>query len=388
MSVWSRPPTMTKSKSPLLPRFFLATIVLGQVTIAPIVGFSLTYLLSIDNDGDNLSFDIDLSALDWIIIAGLAYGFLSLVLALVAGAYSPTSVADRGGWLTVLGLRRKVNTPELIDRARLNLQRSPYGQMARLVSSRTEQFDLLSLHGGLQILAVPIQVALIAIPLAIMEGIPERFVEPEQAFELGMVGYFIALWFGLRIQPLYSRHLIGIAAWFRKILARISKFSWILPIIIFWFTARIMLQLALDWLDVDYSVWHSVQLEAVLLESIMPAEQVPDAAIIDFLVAISVLPVAVFTTISVLGGAHDMPDWMRDPEERIENLNQTLLEEDASQSSNESEENSDPLEGFGTWKRTTGEGAQSENSNESESNEDESEDKSRMIDLPFGLFDD
>ena len=388
MSVWSRPPTMTKSKSPLLPRFFLATIVLGQVTIAPIVGFSLTYLLSIDNDGDNLSFDIDLSALDWIIIAGLAYGFLSLVLALVAGAYSPTSVAARGGWLTVLGLRRKVNTPELIDRARLNLQRSPYGQMARLVSSRTEQFDLLSLHGGLQILAVPIQVALIAIPLAIMEGIPERFVEPEQAFELGMVGYFIALWFGLRIQPLYSRHLIGIAAWFRKILARISKFSWILPIIIFWFTARIMLQLALDWLDVDYSVWHSVQLEAVLLESIMPAEQVPDAAIIDFLVAISVLPVAVFTTISVLGGAHDMPDWMRDPEERIENLNQTLLEEDASQSSNESEENSDPLEGFGTWKRTTGEGAQSENSNESESNEDESEDKSRMIDLPFGLFDD
>ncbi len=381
---------MSGQKSPLLPRFFLATIVLGQVTIAPIVGFSLTYLLSIDNDGEQLSFDIDLAALDWIIIAGLAYGLLSLILALIAGAYSPASVADRGGWLTVLGLRRKVNTPELIDRARLNLQASPYGQMARLVSSKTDSYDLLSIHGGLQILAIPVQVALIAIPLAIMEGIPERFVEPERAFEMGMVGYFIALWFGLRIQPIYSRHLIGIAAWFRRILARISKFSWILPIIIFWFTARIMLQIALEWLDVDYTLWHSVQLEAVLLESIMPAEQIPDAAIIDFLVAISVLPVAVFTTISVLGGAHDMPDWMRDPEEQIENLNQTLLEEDASPSTApEPEEN--PLDGFGTWKRTTAREGEDESSSQAEATREaveESEDGNRMIDLPFGLFDD
>ena len=259
---------MARSANPLFPRLVLAIIVLGQVTVAPIIGFSLTYLLSIKNEGDQLSFDIDLAALDWIIIAGLMYGSLSLILALIAGAYSPASVVDRGGWLTVLGLRRNVNTPELIDRARLNLQRSPYGKMARLVSSKTDTYDLFSIHGGLQILAIPIQVALIAIPLLIMEGIPESYVEPERAFELGMVGYFIALWFGLRIQPLYSTHLIGIAAWFRNILAKISKFSWILPIVIFWVIARVMLQFSLDRLDVDYQAWHNVQLEAVLMKSI------------------------------------------------------------------------------------------------------------------------
>ena len=372
---------MARRANPLFPRFVLAIIVLGQVTIAPIIGFSLTYLLSINNEGDQLSFDIDLAALDWIIVAGLMYGSLSLLLALIAGAYSPASVADRGGWLTVLGLRRNVNTPELIDRARLNLQRSPYGRMARLVSSRTDTYDLFSIHGGLQILAIPIQVALIAIPLLIMEGIPERFVEPERAFELGMVGYFIALWFGLRIQPMYSRHLIGIAAWFRKILARISKFSWILPIIIFWIIARVMLQLSLDRLDVDYQAWHNVQLEAVLMKSIMPADQIPDAAIIDFLVAISVLPVAVFTTISVLAGAHDMPDWMRDPEEKLENLNQNLLEEENS-TKIDAESSDEISEEFPPWRRTT-------NLTESEERENEStEDESRMIDLPFGLFDD
>ena len=373
--------SMAKRANPLFPRLVLVIIVLGQVTIAPIIGFSLTYLLSIKNDGDQLSFDNDLAALDWIIIAGLMYGSLSLILALIAGSYSPTSVVDRGGWFTVLGLRRNVNTPELIDRARLNLQRSPNGKMARLVSSKTDTYDLFSIHGGLQILAIPIQVALIAIPLLIMEGIPERFVEPEQAFELGMVGYFIALWFGLRIQPMYSRHLIGIAAWFRKILAKISKFSWILPIIIFWIIARVMLQLSLERLEVDYQAWHNVQLEAVLMKSIMPSDQIPDAAIIDFLVAISVLPVAVFTTISVLAGAHDMPDWMCDPEERLENLNRNLLEEDSS-SSGDKDDSDLSLDELSPSNPTT-------NTEESEGINDKSkEDESRMIDLPFGLFDD
>ena len=373
--------SMAKRANPLFPRLVLVIIVLGQVTIAPIIGFSLTYLLSIKNDGDQLSFDSDLAALDWIIIEGLMYGSLSLILALIAGSYSPTSVVDRGGWFTVLGLRRNVNTPELIDRARLNLQRSPYGKMARLVSSKTDTYDLFSIHGGLQILAIPIQVALIAIPLLIMEGIPERFVEPEQAFELGMVGYFIALWFGLRIQPMYSRHLIGIAAWFRKILAKISKFSWILPIIIFWIIARVMLQLSLERLEVDYQAWHNVQLEAVLMKSIMPSDQIPDAAIIDFLVAISVLPVAVFTTISVLAGAHDMPDWMCDPEERLENLNRNSLEEDSS-SSGDKDDSDLSLDELSPSNPTT-------NTEESEGINDKSkEDESRMIDLPFGLFDD
>tara|TARA_B100002052_G_scaffold196207_1_gene178963 strand:- start:551 stop:1693 length:1143 start_codon:yes stop_codon:yes gene_type:complete len=376
----SRDGHMAKRANPLFPRFVLAIIVLGQVTIAPIIGFSLTYLLSIKKEGANYSFEFDLAALDWIIIAGLMYGSLSLLLAMIAGAYSPISVADRGGWPTVLGLRRNVNTPELIDRARLNLQNSPYGKMARLVNSRTDTYDLFSIHGGLQILAIPIQVALIAIPLLIMEGIPESYVEPERAFELGMVGYFIALWFGLRIQPMYSRHLIGIAAWFRNILAKISKFSWILPIVIFWIIARVMLQFSLDRLDVDYQAWHNVQLEAVLMKSIMPESEIPDAAIIDFLVAISVLPVAVFTTISVLAGAQDMPDWMLDPEDKLENLNQNLLEIEGHSTEEDKEDES--ANEFPPWKRT---------SIDSESTEEESEtnnDEGRMIDLPYGLFDD
>ena len=80
-----------------------------------------------------------------------------------------------------------------------------------------------------------------------------------------------------------------------------------------------------------------------------------------------------------------MPDWMRDPEEKIENLNQNLLEEDASLEVDDDDgEDSDPLAEFGTWKRTTG----AEDDEENDAASVEEEDSSRMIDLPFGLFDD
>ena len=383
-----RQTVMSRRRGQLFPRLVLIIIVLGQVTVAPIIGFSLTYLLRIEKVDDRLSFNLNLESLEWIVFAGLIYGFLSLMLALIAGGYRPTSIANRGGWLTVLGLRRSINSTEIADNARLNLHRSPYGKMARLVNSTREDYDILSIHGGLQILAVPVQVALIAIPLAIMEGIPSDYIEPGRAFQLGMIGYFVALWFGLRMQPLYSKPFIGIAAMFRKILSRISKFSWILPIIIFWFCARLSLEFGLKWLEVDYTVWHNVQLEAVLLKTIMPEQSIPDGAIIDFLVAMSVLPVAVFTTISVLGGTHDMPDWMRDQEEKVENLKHAQLEENVS---SEKSKESDSMWNFTPWKKSTEDnsvGDQLSESRKMEKGNQSEEERSRMIDLPFNLFDD
>ena len=47
---------------------------------------------------------------------------------------------------------------------------------------------------------------------------------------------------------------------------------------------------------------------------------------IDFLIAISVLPLATFTSISVLGGSNGVPDWMLEPEDRLENLQMDSLE--------------------------------------------------------------
>ncbi|GIS41777.1 MAG: hypothetical protein Ct9H90mP14_2330 [Methanobacteriota archaeon] len=70
-----------------------------------------------------------------------------------------------------------------------------------------------------------------------------------------------------------------------------------------------------------------------------------------------------------------------DPEEKLENLNQNLLEEENS-TKIDAQSPDEISEEFPPWRRTT-------NLSESDEPENESnEDESRMIDLPFGLFDD
>tara|TARA_A100001037_G_scaffold189259_1_gene169451 strand:+ start:14221 stop:15300 length:1080 start_codon:yes stop_codon:yes gene_type:complete len=354
----------------LYQKVVLYTVVVLQVTLVPIVGFSLTYLLDVDEQ--NFTIAVRTELIYWIVVAGLIYGIVSLLLAMVFGGYRPLKVVNRGGWGAVLGLNRRKGDPELIDRARMSLQGSPYGKVAGLVNRKisVDGFDLISVHGGLQLLAVPMQVILIATPLLIMEGVPEHVVKSERSFELGMAGYMIALWMAVRIQPAISNWLVGYAAMFRSVLWKISRFSWVLPILLFWFIARTFLAASLNWLDVDIDQWNEVQLEAIVLNVIFPDAAVPETAVIDFLVAISVLPMATFTTLSVLGGSNDMPDWMKGQDSLLENLQMDLIEAPGTNSEEELDfdfESSEPDEQL--------------------KQEDNPEEGSRMIDLPY-LFDD
>ena len=307
-------------------RVAISVLVFLQVTLVPIFGFSATYLLKIDRGAFSVSVRTEL--IEWIVVAGLLYGIFSLTLALLLGGYKPLSVVRRGGWMPVLGLSRRKGDPELVDLSRLTLHESPYGRMTRLVDKkvRDEGIDLISVHGGLQLIAVPLQVMLIAIPLAIMEGVPESVMRPERAFELGMAGCLLSLWLAVRLQPFVSQHLVVFAAMFRTVIWRVSKFSWILPILIFWFTARFLLEASLGWLEVDLSKWNDVQIESLVLDTVAPNAEVPPNAIIDFLIAISVLPLATFTSISVLGGSNGIPSWMHSAEDKMENLQMDLLE--------------------------------------------------------------
>tara|TARA_B100000029_G_scaffold493797_1_gene556734 strand:+ start:2686 stop:3762 length:1077 start_codon:yes stop_codon:yes gene_type:complete len=347
----------------------LYTVVVLQITLVPIVGFSLTYLLDVDQE--NFTIAVRTELVYWIVVAGLIYGLISLVLAMFFGGFRPLRVVEKGGWFPVLGLSRRKGDPELIDRTRMALQASPYGKMVGLVNRKVtvDGFDLISVHGGLQLLAVPMQVILIATPLLIMEGIPDHVVKSDRSFELGMAGYMIALWMAVRIQPTISAWLVGYAAMFRSALWEISRFSWVLPILLFWFLARTFLAASLNWLDVDIAQWNEVQLEAVVLNVIFPDAAVPDTAVIDFLIAISVLPMATFTTLSVLGGSNNMPTWMKGNDSSLENLQMDLIEAPGDSKEEAGVDMSEDLE-----IQDEGEG-------------DDSEEGSRMFDLPY-LFDD
>ena len=332
----------------------LALLVVLQITMAPIVLFSLTYLIHVDYEAAQVSIRTEL--IHWVVTAGLSYGVISIALALAFGGFRPFFVANQGGVLAFLRLSPRNGDPELVDRSRLHLQGTPYGKMAKLVHSKTKdgEFDLMAIHGGLQLLAVPMQVILIAVPLVIMEGVPDSIVRPSRAFDLGMAGYLVALWIAVRVHPLVSWHLVGIAAMFRNVVWRVSRLSWVLPIFLYWLVARLVLLFSLDILNVNYEQWHEMQLERIVLEMIAPDAEMPETAILDFIVAISVLPMATFTTISVLGGSQSMPDWMFGQEQKLESLRTKELGEGDGVPSSDSEvgseipkieDNEDGLEG-------------------------------------------
>ena len=122
---------------------------------------------------------------------------------------------------------------------------------------------------------------------------------------------------------------------------------------------------SLGWLELDYSDWNDLQIDAFVLNLVSPNAEVPKGAVIDFLIAISVLPLATFTSISVLGGSNGLPDWMLGAEDRLENLQMHSLE------APEDSEGTPTLEDLGVSSIISERG----------DNED-----GEMIDLPFDLF--
>ena len=307
-------------------RLTLSLLVLLQVTLIPIFGFSTRYLFEIDREG--FSVTVKTNLIEWIVVSGVLYGVFSLFLALCLGGFRPYFVINRGGLASFLGLRIRKGDPELVDRSRLSVGSSPYGKMAKLVDRRVSRdgYDLIAVHGGLQLIAVPLQILLIAVPLAIIEGFPSSLIRSGSAFELGMAGYLASLWLAMKVQPIISNHLVGFASVLRTVIWRFSIFSWVLPIVIFWYAARMLLEASLGWLELDYSDWNDLQIDALVLGFISPDAEIPKSAVIDFLIAMSVLPLATFTSISVLGGSNGIPDWMLDQEERLENLQMGSLE--------------------------------------------------------------
>jgi len=155
---------------------------------------------------------------------------------------------------------------------------------------------------------------------------------------------------------------------FRNVVWRVSRLSWVLPIFLYWLVARLVLLVSLDVLNVNYEQWHEMQLEKIVLEMIAPDAEMPETAILDFIVAISVLPMATFTTISVLGGSQSMPDWMFGQEERLQSLRTKEL-------------------GGGDVDSATDEGSDFLPTSE-EAPEEKEEELGGMIDMPFDLFGD
>ena len=302
---------LSLGKSTLIDRMWLTIVVGLQVFVAPILAFTATYILKVD--AETYTFTLQIHLLPWIISAAMLYGIISLILGLAVGGYMPNRVAEAGGWWAILGLTTRKRDADLVDRARLNLTQSPYGKVTRIVHQevRVNGRPLLEVHGGLQLLAAPLQIVLIMLPLLVLRFVPGDWLQDRRLLELALLVYLAGLVVGLRVFPKFASKVVGVAAIARRILVDRTKLGWLLPVLLLWAVERFIVHIAFQGLGLDYGRWQDVELERGFLNAILPVDvEVPESSFLDLLVALSLLPLAIFTTMAMLGGGEqDPPRW-------------------------------------------------------------------------------
>ena len=250
----------------------------------------------------------------WIVSAAIMYGLISLFLGLIIGGYMPTRVANAGGWLPVLGLSRRLREADMVDRARLQLTASPYGRVIRVVHHEVKEKGrpLLEVHGGLQLLAAPVQIVLIMLPLLVLRFVPGHWLQEDSLLDLSLLVYLAGLVIGLRLFPFIAQKSVGIAAIARRILVDRTKLGWLFPVLLLWLIERLIVGVAFQGLGLDVVRWGQLANEQQFLEAILPITvETPESSFLDLLVALSLLPMAIFTTMAVLGGGdQDPPQWL------------------------------------------------------------------------------
>ena len=299
------------AKGPLSTRLWLTIIAFAQIFLTPLIAFSMTYLVDFDNSGDSISLSFQLEMVPWIGAASLFYGMLALLLALIMGGYTPVSIVERGGLRRSLGLSRNPRNAHQRRESRKSAANSPHGQLAILAYDRDVMgYKFLSTHGGLMLLAVPFQVLLATIPLAVLLLLPENIVRNDRGLELALLVYLICLVFVMRYFPKIAYKYIGAAAVTRKWLVSMTRLSWLAPILVLYMMGRMAAIIVLGWIGEDGGL--SFSFEKSFFESLLGVASIPDTSFIDLLTALAVMPMAAFTTLAVLGGCSgEPPEWMR-----------------------------------------------------------------------------
>ena len=297
-------------RKPMSARIWLTFVAMCQVFLTPLVAFSLTYLFKFDFSNDNITMSFDKEMMPWIGTASLIYGMIALLLALILGGFTPVSVVEKGGWRKFFGFSRSPGSAAERRSSRIQYSKSPHGQISVLAHNRwLDGHSIISTHGGLILLAVPFQVMLATVPLAMVLIIPDSFMHENRKLELALILYLAILMVIMKYFPLLAKRYIGIASFTRKWLISMTKISWLAPVLILWLMGRIASVVVIGWLGSDLEL--NIDLEKTFFQSTLDIGSIPETSFLDLIAALAVIPLATFTTLAVLGaGSGEPPEWM------------------------------------------------------------------------------
>ena len=294
----------------LLPRIWLTLVAIGQIVFTPIAAFSITYMFDFTINFNPFVFSVEIQdhLFRWIIGASFYSGLTALTLALIVGGFSPNVIVKRGGWLSALKLSNKPRDADMIARAKLQHKNSPYGRMIKLISDQhNDGKGIIAIFGGLQMLAVPFQFAVVVLPWIILMLI-FPWAEEGRLLEMVVVCYIVILIISLRIFPKIATKFLGVATFARRWLVSMTKLSIFFPILVLWMLSRIATVLVVGMLGENIDI----TAEQDFIIGLMGGATVPQNSFLNLMTALSVLPLAAFTTLTVLGGANKgLPQWLK-----------------------------------------------------------------------------
>jgi len=302
--------TVSEGRSSLIPRLWLTGVVIGQILITPMAAFSITYLFAFSKTEAGFSIDFQQTMIPWIISASLTYGMIALALALLMGGFMPRSVVRQGGWLRATGIIRGRREAEAVARCKMRQFHSPQGRMTRMINNRyKEGYGLISIHGGLVLLAIPFQLVMVVLPLATILLIPEGWMAQQRVLEFALISYITILIFLMQIYPKFANKFVTIAAFTRRWLISMTRLSWLAPILVLWLLGRLASLIVITWIGPDIGT--SIAAEKAIFEDWLNIGSVPENSFLDLLTALAVMPLSAFTTLTVLGGGgKQLPDWL------------------------------------------------------------------------------
>ena len=292
----------------LLPRVWLTGVAIAQIILTPIIAFSITYLFWFDFSGESFQGGINVHLVEWIVSASLFTGMTALLLALFVGGFTPNFIIKQGGWLSALRLTGFRRDAEHISNAKMKHQVSPYGKLIKLVSDKlNEGYSLLGIHGGLQLLAIPLQLILVITPWLLLI-IFESSAVGGRHLEFVLITYVMMLIISLKVFPIIATKFIVTATFTRRWIYSMTKLSWLAPVLVLWMLGRVASVIVIG----GFGDSIDISSEQGAFSTFVNSEEVPKNSFLDLMTALSVLPLAAFTTLAVLGGGNRiLPAWLK-----------------------------------------------------------------------------
>ena len=148
----------------------------------------------------------------------------------------------------------------------------------------------------------------------------------------------------LKIFPYIAHKFIVTATFTRRWIYSMTKLSWLAPVLVLWMLGRIASVIVIG----GFGDSIDISSEQGTFSTFINSEEVPKNSFLDLMTALSVLPLAAFTTLAVLGGGNRiLPNWLKidegwsPPESEFEEDDSPYsnpINEEESHSSDDSEE--------------------------------------------------